>query len=72
MTSHQRLVLVIAAGLILLAAGVRFSSLGAQSLWNDEGNSYGQSLRTPADIALNAAADIHPPATTGCWQAGAY
>lgn len=61
MTSHQRLVLVIAAGLILLAAGVRFSSLGAQSLWNDEGNSYGQSLRTPADIALNAAADIHPP-----------
>lgn len=61
MTSHQRLVLVIAVGLILLAAGVRFSSLGAQSLWNDEGNSYGQSLRTPADIALNAAADIHPP-----------
>ncbi|MBK9125193.1 MAG: glycosyltransferase family 39 protein [Chloroflexi bacterium] len=61
MTLHQRLVLVIAVGLILLAAGVRFSELGAQSLWNDEGNSYGQSLRSPADIAINAAADIHPP-----------
>lgn len=61
MTPHQRLVLAIAVGLILLAAGVRFSELGAQSLWNDEGNSYGQSLRSPAEIAVNAAADIHPP-----------
>lgn len=47
--------------LLILAAWTRFDRIGAQSLWNDEGNSYGQSLRTLPDIAVNAAADIHPP-----------
>ncbi len=54
-------ILPIAVVLLMLAAGLRFHALDSQSFWNDEGNSYGQSLRSPADIAINAAADIHPP-----------
>ncbi len=50
-----------ALAVILLAVLVRFHALGAQSFWNDEGNSYVQSTRTLADIAANAARDIHPP-----------
>ncbi len=46
---------------ILLAVLLRFHALGAQSFWNDEGNSYVQSTRTLAEIAANAARDIHPP-----------
>jgi len=56
-----RYILPIAVILLMLAAGLRFHALDDQSFWNDEGNSYGQSLRSPADIAINAAADIHPP-----------
>ena len=58
---HNRFVLALAIALLLVAAWTRFHHIGAQSLWNDEGNSYGQSLRTLPDIAINAAADIHPP-----------
>lgn len=47
--------------IILLAAALRFQDLGAQSLWNDEGNSYMQATRSLAQIADNAARDIHPP-----------
>jgi mannosyltransferase len=47
--------------ILLLAALVRFHNLGAQSFWNDEGNSYVQAARSFADIAANAARDIHPP-----------
>lgn len=46
---------------LLLAAGLRFHLLGAQSLWNDEGNSVVQAGRSLADIAEHAARDIHPP-----------
>jgi mannosyltransferase len=46
---------------ILFAFGVRVHLLGAQSLWHDEGNSYVQATRSFADIATNAALDIHPP-----------
>jgi mannosyltransferase len=60
-TAHNRFVLALAVALLLIAAWARFHHIGAQSLWNDEGNSYGQSLRTLPDIAVNAAADIHPP-----------
>ena len=45
----------------LLAFGVRFHLLGAQSLWNDEGSSYVQAGRAFNEIAANAARDIHPP-----------
>lgn len=47
--------------IILLAAALRFHHLGTQSLWNDEGNAYVQATRNFADIASNAARDIHPP-----------
>nr|MBA3875088.1 glycosyltransferase family 39 protein [Anaerolineae bacterium] len=47
--------------IILLAAALRFHNLSAQSLWNDEGNAYVQATRNFADIASNAARDIHPP-----------
>lgn len=46
---------------ILLAGALRLHLLGAQSLWNDEGNAYVQATRTVSAIAENAAADIHPP-----------
>lgn len=47
--------------IVLLAFGVRLHQLGAQSLWNDEGNSYVQAGRAFDDIAAHAARDIHPP-----------
>ncbi|MGQ9888601.1 MAG: glycosyltransferase family 39 protein [Aggregatilineales bacterium] len=46
---------------VLLAFGVRIHQLGAQSLWNDEGNSYVQAGRAFDEIAAHAARDIHPP-----------
>lgn len=46
---------------VLIAAGVRFHQIDAQSLWNDEGSSYVQATRSFSAIAVNAAADIHPP-----------
>ncbi len=46
---------------ILLAAGLRFHRLDAQSLWNDEGASVAMAHRPLAEILPNAAADIHPP-----------
>jgi uncharacterized membrane protein len=49
------------AAILLLAAGVRFHLLGAQSLWHDEGNSLVQATRSFTAIADNAARDIHPP-----------
>lgn len=61
MSTHNRFVLALAVALLLIAVWARFHHIGAQSLWNDEGNSYGQALRTLPNIAVNAAADIHPP-----------
>src|SRR5690606_37954323 len=40
---------------------VRFQLLDAQSLWNDEGNSYVQATRALTEIPVHAARDIHPP-----------
>jgi 4-amino-4-deoxy-L-arabinose transferase-like glycosyltransferase len=58
----KRLILLIAlAAALLLAFAVRVHLLGAQSFWNDEGNSYVQATRDIAAIAENAARDIHPP-----------
>jgi mannosyltransferase len=53
--------LIIVTLVILFAFGVRVHLLGVQSLWHDEGNSYVQATRSFADIATNAALDIHPP-----------
>src|SRR5689334_12882643 len=47
--------------LLLLAAGLRFYRIDAQSLWSDEGSSVAQALRDIPAIAANAALDIHPP-----------
>ncbi|MEZ4669014.1 MAG: glycosyltransferase family 39 protein [Anaerolineae bacterium] len=54
-------VLVVCVGILLVAAELRFHQLWKQSLWNDEGSSYVQATRTFAEIAENAARDIHPP-----------
>ncbi|MHB1296387.1 MAG: glycosyltransferase family 39 protein [Anaerolineae bacterium] len=47
--------------LVLLALGLRFYRLDAQSLWNDEGTSVALAQRSLAEITRSAAADIHPP-----------
>ena len=47
--------------LILLAFGLRFYRLDAQSLWNDEGTSVAVAQRDLATITRDAAHDIHPP-----------
>ncbi len=46
---------------LALAAGLRFYRLSGPSLWADEGNSAALAARSLARIALDAAADIHPP-----------
>ena len=48
-------------GLLVLAAGLRFYKLDAQSLWYDEGNSARIAERSVQLIIAGAAADIHPP-----------
>ncbi|HUM68605.1 MAG TPA: glycosyltransferase family 39 protein, partial [Chloroflexota bacterium] len=45
----------------LLAFGLRFHLLDAQSFWNDEGNSARLSERTITLIIEGTASDIHPP-----------
>ncbi|MGB4872356.1 MAG: hypothetical protein WBP47_20040 [Candidatus Promineifilaceae bacterium] len=47
--------------LLWLAMGLRFHNLGAQSFWNDEGNSARLSERTIQLIIEGTASDIHPP-----------
>lgn len=46
---------------LLLAAGLRFYRLDAQSLWSDEGNSVALASHSFAEIAQRTAFDIHPP-----------
>ena len=48
-------------GILLLACGLRFYQLDAQSLWNDEGTSVALAQRDLVTIARDAARDIHPP-----------
>ncbi len=47
--------------ILLLAAGLRFYKLDAQSFWNDEGNSARLSERAIPLIIEGTASDIHPP-----------
>jgi 4-amino-4-deoxy-L-arabinose transferase-like glycosyltransferase len=47
--------------ILLLAFGLRFYQLDAQSLWNDEGSSLALAQRDLVTIAGDAARDIHPP-----------
>jgi len=46
---------------LILAAGLRFYRIDAQSLWYDEGVSLGEARATAGQILRDAAADIHPP-----------
>jgi mannosyltransferase len=46
---------------LVLAAGLRFYRLDAQSFWNDEGNSARIAERSIPLILEGAAGDIHPP-----------
>ncbi len=54
----SRLTLIL---VLLLALGLRFYRLDAQSLWSDEGNSAGLAGRSLPLITAAAAGDIHPP-----------
>ena len=47
--------------ILLVATGLRFSRLNAQSFWNDEGNTARLVERPVALIIEGAAGDIHPP-----------
>ena len=47
--------------ILLLACGLRFYQLDAQSFWNDEGNSARLSERSLRLIIEGTASDIHPP-----------
>lgn len=47
--------------ILLLASGLRFHKLGAQSFWNDEGNSARLSERSLSSIIEGTASDVHPP-----------
>jgi mannosyltransferase len=47
--------------ILLLATGLRFYQINAQSLWNDEGTSVALAQRDLATITRDAARDIHPP-----------
>ncbi|OQA44224.1 MAG: hypothetical protein BWY52_01675 [Chloroflexi bacterium ADurb.Bin325] len=47
--------------ILAVAAGLRFYGLDGQSLWADEGNSVALAARPFAQIARDAANDIHPP-----------
>jgi len=70
--AHRLEYALLGVALLLLAAFVRFHLLGAQSLWNDEGNAYVQATRTLAEVADHAARDIHPPGyywLLSIWQA---
>jgi uncharacterized membrane protein len=47
--------------ILLIAAFLRFYCLSCSSLWHDEGNTWALMDRGYAEIAVAAAADIHPP-----------
>jgi uncharacterized membrane protein len=49
------------AGLMLLAAVLRWIDIGTESLWVDEIYSYRQAIKPLANIIANAPSDVHPP-----------
>lgn len=57
----RRAILPAAVLVLLLAAVLRFHLLGAQSFWNDEGNSARLSERPISAIIEGTASDVHPP-----------
>ncbi len=51
--------------ILLLAAGVRFYNLGAQSLWYDEGVAFGHSQRSLSEMIPRLQNNVHVPAYFG-------
>jgi len=60
-TGHRLWETIALLAIILLALGLRFHRLDAQSFWNDEGTSVALAQRDLPTITRNAANDIHPP-----------
>ncbi len=58
---RRRAILPAAMLVLLLATALRFHLLGAQSFWNDEGNSVRLSERSIPAIIEGTASDVHPP-----------
>lgn len=56
---HYRFLLLML--ILFLATALRFYQLDHSSLWSDEGNTWALLTRSFAQIAHDAAADIHPP-----------
>ncbi len=52
---------ILLLAILLLATGLRFYRLDAQSFWNDEGNAARAAERSIPLILEAAAGDIHPP-----------
>lgn len=67
MTALWRRMVPIGVMLVVLvvAAGLRFHNLGAQSLWYDEGVAYGHSQRTLAELIPALQNNVHVPAYFG-------
>ena len=57
----SRLDLILLLLILGVAAFLRFYQLDNSSLWHDEGNTWALVQRGYAEIARDAAADIHPP-----------
>ena len=60
--THGKVVsLVLMLVILILASAVRFHQIDAQSLWHDEGVSYGLALRTLPESARHVASEVHVP-----------
>lgn len=59
--TRSRLEATLLAIILTIAFVLRFWALDASSLWSDEGNTWALIRRSYAQIAHDAAADIHPP-----------
>ncbi len=63
--------LLLTVAILLLAAGLRFHRLGAQSLWYDEGVAYAHSQRALPELIPRLQRNVHVPAyfaLLGWWQ----
>ncbi len=61
MTPSSRASLVVALGLLVLAAGLRFSGLDTQSFWTDEGISLVFARGSASETVEMVSRDYHPP-----------
>ena len=64
-TQKHHIFLAIMIAVLILAAGVRFYNLGAQSFWYDEGVAYGHSQRNLFELIPRLQNNVHVPAYFG-------